>query len=487
MNPTGNIGNLNVFLGGDTSGLEKSIATVKILMRQLSTYVAGAGKSFKKFNADTLAGMTRWNEIYKGLPGQINKSLKPIEESLAAQNKGLIAGTKNSKNMALGLVFQSQKTDIATKAIKAHEKQLKTLSSSLWLVTAGLKQFGMAMTIGFTAPIVAAAALATKSFMDIQKGTISIQRAAEISSKESNKITEGFIKISQEVPITVGELQKAGYAAAQAGITGEKAITNFAKAAVMLGKVGGDAFKDLSIENISDSLAKLSIAFNESGKNMEKVSNTASMLLAVSKAVPGGLGEVIEALKRAAPMAATLGLSLADLTAMMGTLVAAAVPAARAGTEINTMLSNMVKNSDKVAQALGITTEGMRAFKKRMDTDLMGVLVEVLQRYRAVGSNINKVTHLQQIFGEVAIKSILPLINNLPLLEDLQARANHELENGTLLARDFAIQANSLSGTFIVFTNNVRALTYAIGKDLAPYVSYFLRTFSLGLINLVKG
>jgi len=229
---------------------------------------------------------------------------------------------------------------------------LKSVSSSLWLMSSGLQQFGRSMSIAFTAPIVAAATLATKSFADWEKGTVSIQRAAEITRESANNITDSFIDISLQVPITVEELQKAGYAAAQAGATGEKAVTNFATAAVKLSKVGGDALKDLPIEKLANDLAKLAIGFGEAGESMEEVNNIASMLLSVAKAVPGGLAEVVEGLRRVQGPAATLNVSLADTTALIGALVASGVPAARAGTELGRVFLDMVKNIDKVWRSI---------------------------------------------------------------------------------------------------------------------------------------
>jgi len=91
------------------------------------------------------------------------------------------------------------------------------------------------------------------------------------------------------------------------------------------------------------------------------------------------------------------------------------------------------------------------------------------------------------IFGGVGLKAILPLIQNYDLFKDLQARANQELESGALLAAEFDIQANSLSGTITVFRNSLKALGKVIGDDLAPYVSLFLKTFIEGVRTLVEG
>ena len=473
------IGDLLVSLRGDSTEWNNSLNTAGKALQQLVTKAEKAGQDLSKFNSQNINLLAGWkNEIGKTY-STFTDALVPVKQGLVDQGKALSTTSKGINTLAL-------ETVVAAKTQQTFDAQLKTLSNSLWLATAGLKQFGMAMSTAFTVPIVAAGTAAVKTFTDFEKGTLKIQTAAEISSETANKITDGFVKISQQVPLTVTELQKAGFAAAQAGVTGEEGITNFAEAAVKLSKVGGDAFKDLAIEDLSNNLAKISTAFGEAGENMENVTNISSMLLAVSKAVPGGLGEVIEALRRASPQAAILGLNLSDVTAVMGTLVAAALPAARAGTEFNTALSNMVSNMDVVAEWLGVTDDGLKKFKDRMDTDLIGVLDEVIQRFNRYESVTDKANKITEVFGETGKKSIEALINNYDLFKDLQARANQELESGTLLAAEFGIQANSLSGTFTVFKSAVQSVAYAIEKDLAPYISYFAKNATQAMINLAN-
>ena len=472
------IGELLIALQGDSKSWSNSLDTAAKGLRKLVAESQKAGKDLSNFNAKTINLLKGWSNEVGDAYRTLDKSLQPVKQSLVDQGKALSVNQKGMSTLALESVVASEKMSV-------FNDSLKSVSSSLWLMSSGLQQFGRSMSIAFTAPIVAAATLATKSFADWEKGTVSIQRAAEITRKEADAITESFIKISQQIPITVEELQKAGYAAAQAGVTGEKAITNFAKAAVMLSKVGGDAFKALPVDDLANKLAKLGIAFGETGENWEEVNNLASSLLVVAKAVPGSLGEIVEAMRRTSGVAVTMGLSLADTTAAMGTLVAAGIPAARAGTEFSRILLEIAQNSEKVGQALGYTDEKMGEFEERIDTDMMGVLIELIDRYGQVEGRLDKMTHLQEIFGEISLKALLPLIDNADLLKDLMSRANQELESGALITAEFATEANSLSGTIQVFKNNLAALAEIIGRDLAPYINLFLQSAIMGLKNLI--
>ena len=469
----GNIGDLLVRIKGDAKSYKDAVKTSEVLSKQLAKQVETSGKKIEEVTNSWIGNQVRHaTEVGKTYTA-LSKNLDIIQNKIGKETKA-----------TRGMAFE---TVIANKKIRDLGNSLKYSSNQLWIITTGLQQFGRSMSMAFTAPIVGAAAVSLKTFVDLEKGTIAIQRAAEITSKEANKITDSFVKISQEVPITVEELQKAGYAAAQAGITGEKAITNFAETVVKLSKVGGDAFKDLPIEELSNDLAKLSIAFKVSSENMEEVNNTASMLLAVSKAIPGGLGEVVESLRRAAGAATTYGISLETTTALVGTLVASAVPAARAGTELSAVFHSMVGKVNLVGEVLGYLGEDLTKLKERMQEDMGEVLIELLGRLGATEDMFVKNEIATEIFGETGKKALLPLINNFDLLIDLQARANQELESGILLEAEFDIQAQSLSGTIKTFTNNIQALGYVVGKDLAPYVNFFLKNFTLGLRNLVEG
>jgi TP901 family phage tail tape measure protein len=482
------VGEILLQLSGDAKPFAGSLQQGVDALTKFSKAAIEAGKEIEKFNAQTIQNIAKSNSELGKLAREAVNSIQPLTKELAKQNTEIAKNQTALNQMAIkemGSVVG--KENEATQSLKQMTDGLKGLSSSLWLVQTGLLQFGRAMVTNFTIPIVAAAGLSIKTFTDWEKGTIAIQRAAEITSQESNKIVQNFIDISTQVPLTVDDLIKAGYAAAQAGVTGEQAITNFSRAAVELSQVGGDALKGLPIEDLAEKLAKLSIAFGETGDNWGKVNNIASTLLVVAKAVPGGLGEITDGMRRAAGTAATFGLSLADTTALVGTLVASGVQANRAGTELSTIFLDMSKNADKVAQSLGYADSGVKEISDRMQNDMMGVLIELVNRYGAIGGRIAEVDKIEEIFGKTSMRALLPLLQNTELLIDLQKRANQEFENGTLLSADFATQANSLSGTMTVFGNSVKAVGYAVGKDLAPYVNYFLKTAVTGLTNLAKG
>ena len=351
------IGELLISLQGDSKGWSSALKTAGKDLRKLVNQAEKAGQDLNKFNAQSINVLKGWKNEVGDAYRNVEQSLKPVKQGLVDQGKALSVNQKGINTLATQAVVASEK-------MRGFGETLKSTSSSLWLMTMGLSQFGRAMSVSFTAPIVAAAGFAVKTFTDWEKGTIAIQRAAEITREEANKITDSFMEISMQVPLTVEELQKAAYAAGQAGITGEEAITNFAEAAVKLSKVGGDAFKDLPIEKLSNDLAMLAIGFGETGENMEEINNIASMLLSVAKAVPGGLAGIIEGLRRVQGPAATLNVSLADTTALIGALIASGVPFARAGTELGRVFLDMTKNIDKVGEALGYTAETFGEFKK---------------------------------------------------------------------------------------------------------------------------
>ena len=280
-----------------------------MLIGDLLIQLTGEDKSFTEILRQAQAGLVKiaeqsnktttqleelnkngWEELKKGTgeAAQSAKALEPVLQKIDERVRTFKGATQETgaslRMLSQGFISSSASSGKLINSLKA-------ASNDLWLMTMGLQQFGRAMSLTFTAPFVAAIGASTKLFMEWEKGTVSIQRAAEISRVSANQIADNFIKISQNAPITVKELQEAGYAAAQAGVTGVDAITNFAKAAVMLSKVGGDAFRDLPVTDLANNLAKLSIAFGETGKDMDRVTNIASMLLGVAKSVPGGLGK----------------------------------------------------------------------------------------------------------------------------------------------------------------------------------------------------
>lgn len=472
------VGQLLVELTGDSKAWANAVRTAGDTLAELGKEAKKTGQQIEKFNAGTIHLLSKHQNKVGELARTYKAQTGVIKKGLVEQGKAVSSNQKGIENL-------TAKTAASNRQLRIFSQNLKTTANHLWLMDSALKQIGLSMTAAFTVPIVGAATAAVKTFATWEKGTISIQRAAEITRQEAESITESFNIISQALPITVDELQAAGFAAAQAGVTGEEAISNFAQVAVKLSKVGGDAFKDLPIEDLSNRLAMLAIGFGETGENMENINNIASTLLAVSKAVPGGLGEVIESMRRAQGAAASYGLSLATTTALTGTLVAAGVPAARAGTELTASFHKVVQELDLVAQALGYTDDNMQELRDRIDQDMGGVLVELIERLSLTESNLTRNEAILEIFGKTGAKALQPLANNADLLNDLLARSNHEMETGALLAQEYAIQSESLAGSWQVFTNNVKALAYTIGKDLAPYLNYFLKSVTIKLQTVV--
>lgn len=510
------VGDLNILLGGDATNFTNAIKSGEKNLVDLARALIATGKDIEKFNLGMLNVLAK-NKTETGRIAQsLIKDLNVISKGLVDQGKAVttnqagirnlsaeqIVLTKTTKEAALAqqeLAKQQMAADKATQNFingiikqaqqrtKDFERSINAVSYSLFLMDRGLQQLGTTLSITFTAPIVAAGTLATKTFTDFEKGTTAIQAAADISRQSADNITSSFVKISQSVPLAVSELQKAAYAAGQAGVSGEEAIVNFSEAAVKLSKVGGDALKDLPIEDLSNNLAKLSIAFGVAGDNMEQVTNVASTLLAVGKAIPGGLGELIEAMRRASGVAADYGASLQQASAFTGTLVAAAIPASRAGTELSRVFIEMSRNAETLAEFLGYTGDQFEGFKGRLEGDISGVLVEFVDRLSLVESSLERDAVAAQIFGEVGAKAFRPLVNNPEILAGLLEVANYEMERGTLLARDFAIQSDNLASTFQVFKNNVQALAEILGRDLAPYVAYVGKLFIQVLASAIEG
>ena len=488
------LGELNIVLGGDASNFEAAIKSGEKNLLKLTRALTAAGADLKKFNLGTLNVLrTAQGEIGR-VSQSLIKDLNVVSKGLVDQGKAASTSQEGIRNLAVAQIQNAKATRDQAKSLKDaeraamnYEKALKSASNSIWLMNNALRQIGFALTTAFTIPIVGAGTIAVKTFADWEKGTVAIQRAAEITRESADRITQSFIEISQTVPLTVEELQKAAFAAGQAGVTGEKAIENFAVAAVKLSKVGGDAFRDLPIEDIANQLAKLAIAFDVTGENMGQIEQVASALLGVAKSVPGGLNEVVEALRRVAGIASDAGLSIETTAALVGTLVAAAVPAERAGTELGRVIREMFNNTKELGEVLGYTGDQLTVLEERMEKDFDSVLLEAIQRIGQFESAIDRQRIATELFGEVGGKAFLPLINNTELITTLLERANVEFDEGTLLAREFAVNADSLSGTFVVFKNNVQALAKAIGDDLAPFVSIVAQTMILFLQKAITG
>lgn len=200
----------------------------------------------------------------------------------------------------------------------------------------------------------------------------------EAKMNNVNTLVQGNVPLQQQLraellqlPPVLGsstELAEGLYAALSAGIEPGKAVAFVGEAA----KTAKAGLTDM--ETSVNSLASVMQAYGIESQNVTQVSDIMFQTVNVGK---GKFDEFAHAFATVSPLAKTLGISLKETAATLGTLSFAFPTAAEGAVGYRSVLSNLIQNMDKF-RALGIDVqkvigeEGFTGLMKRMQLATRG-------------------------------------------------------------------------------------------------------------------
>src|SRR3972149_8288069 len=126
------IGNLNIFITGDSSQLEKAIKKSQKLLSDMASSFEAAGKSVKDFNANSIAAMMGSTDTkIKKQATELWKALSAIEKVVLSETDAVKKGSMEAKNIALAYIEEKTALDNLIKSKKDQELQAaKEISTS---------------------------------------------------------------------------------------------------------------------------------------------------------------------------------------------------------------------------------------------------------------------------------------------------------------------------------------------------------------------
>jgi len=410
------IGDLVARLTGDSTAWTSEFKKAESSVNSFIKTVQSSGRSLEDFNAKTASMWMNWQNNIGKSTGELVLASGKVISGLKANGVQVDITAKQFADLAVkeGLARQEQ---------KLFNQQLKTLTNSLWLTTAGLKQFGNAMTIGFTVPIVAAGTAAIKVFADWQDAMIAVQRVALLTSADAQKMLNSFIDISVSSPLTVDNLLKMAKAAGEAGITGEENIAKVSKALSELMYLSADFGSDTT--KMAELMGKTMTAFDISA---DKIDNLTSLFYVAAIAIPGGITEITNAIIRASGSMGIYGVNVANAMAVMTAALPVMGSASRAGTEMASVFTLMSTKIGTFAEMMGYSVKEMQ---EKLEKDAFGTLIEFVRRLTETGSAAQAQQFIYKQFGQSSGKVIMALYDQYDKISPLQKELNEAWKDGT--------------------------------------------------------
>ncbi|PSA60383.1 phage tail tape measure protein, partial [Listeria monocytogenes] len=276
-----------------------------------------------------------------------------------------------------------------------------------------LTKVGTAMTVGFTAPIVAGMVKSTKAYLDFDNEVTevnSLLRESDESAKEfgdrytqvfdyAQKASVKYGVASEQTMLGMKEMVKKGYDINQT-MASMPAIFNAARAS-------GDDFETVMSVTTS-TLEQFGMISKDTNKQMEYTNKVADVLTYVADKTAAGFSDMGTAMNYVGPISHSLGYSLTDTAAAVGLLSNRGIEGQKAGTGLRGMLTSLLKPSKSAAEAMsavGLTIEDNNGNMKTLPT----LLDDINDKTKKM-TKTQKNSFLTMIFGREPLSAVNTLL-----------------------------------------------------------------------------
>lgn len=352
--------------------------------------------------------MSKAGEIYydikireNGYKSQMNKIDKDMDNFAKK-------GQKASDN-----IDKINKKNINVKGLDSSVVKVEQFGNMLEKSAQKLKKAGTAMTVGFTAPIVAGMVKSTKAYLDFDNEVTevnSLLRESEESAKEfgdrytqvfdyAQKASVKYGVASEQTMLGMKEMVKKGYDINQT-MASMPAIFNAARAS-------GDDFETVMSVTTS-TLEQFGMISKDTNKQMEYTNKVADVLTYVADKTAAGFSDMGTAMNYVGPISHSLGYSLTDTAAAVGLLSNRGIEGQKAGTGLRGMLTSLLKPSKSAAEAMsavGLTIEDNNGNMKTLPT----LLDDINEKTKKM-TKTQKNSFLTMVFGREPLSAVNTLL-----------------------------------------------------------------------------
>ncbi len=352
--------------------------------------------------------MSKAGEIYydieireNGYKSQMNKIDKDMDNFAKK-------GQKAADN-----IDKINKKNINVKGLDSSVVKVEQFGNMLEKSAQKLKKAGTAMTVGFTAPIVAGMVKSTKAYLDFDNEVTEVNSLLRESGESAKEFGDRYTQVfdyaqkasvkygvaSEQTMLGMKEMVKKGYDINQT-MASMPAIFNAARAS-------GDEFETVMSVTTS-TLEQFGMISKDTNKQMEYTNKVADVLTYVADKTAAGFSDMGTAMNYVGPISHSLGYSLTDTAAAVGLLSNRGIEGQKAGTGLRGMLTSLLKPSKSAAEAMsavGLTIEDNNGNMKTLPT----LLDDINDKTKKM-TKTQKNSFLTMIFGREPLSAVNTLL-----------------------------------------------------------------------------
>ena len=325
--------------------------------------------------------------------------------------------------------------------------------------------------------------LAGKAAIDFESSFAGVVKTVNGSPEQLNRIRQGFLDLSTQIPVSANELAKIGEVAGQLGIKTEN-ILDFTKTIADLG-----ATTNLSAEEGATSLAQFMAVMGTSQSNIR---NLGSSIVELGNNFATNERSIVEMAQRLSGMGKQTNMAEADVLGLAAALSTVGIEA-EAGGSAMTQVMNKMQNAvasggdglQKFASAAGVSAnEFANAFRTR-PVEALQMLLKGLDEVKENGGNVNEVLAGLGITGireADAIKRLAGALNGDSGLGKALDIANKGWKENNALTKEASIRYQTSASKLKMAKNEIQKMAIEMGSQLLPKLAQAL-TASKPLVN----
>jgi TP901 family phage tail tape measure protein len=318
------------------------------------------------------------------------------------------------------------------------------------------------------------AATAIQDFRELELGLVGVSKTTGLAGQELDQFKQRIYQISREIPVTTNELLELAQSAGQMGVTGADNLEKFSLVVAKLGRAS-----DLAGEEAAKSLARI---LNVTGENISEIDVLASVIVSLGNNVAATESEIARMTTEVARSTSAYGVSSAEAAGMAAAMAAIGIQAEAGGSAVGRAMQVITlkvqaggKDLNDFAKALGLNADELTRLFQENRTEAFRYFLESVS---ALGLDAGNALKEVGLGGQEIAKSIIPLANNLQILEQTMSLANAEVANATALDREFEATLDSLDSQILTAQNILKGYRLELAQEFVPQINEALKAFN---------
>lgn len=328
---------------------------------------------------------------------------------------------------------------------------------------------GSALTVGLTAPIVAAAGYATKAATDFESAFAGVRKTVDATEEQLNELETGIRDMSKELPSSANEIAAVAESAGQLGIQTDN-ILGFSKAMIDLGNA-----TNMSANEAASALAQFANITQMSQKDFDRLG---SVIVDLGNNSATTEKDIVNMGMRLAGAGKQVGMTEAQIMAISAALASVGIEAEAGGSAFSKVMVNMQlaaskggKDLDNFAKVAGMSSsEFAKAYKENAAGALTAFVSGLGKLKESGGDAIGTLDDMG--ITEVRMRdALLRSAGAGDVLSESIDRASKAWDENNALTKEAEQRYGTTESKMKIAKNEIDDAAITIGKNLLPVVA----------------